>query len=735
MIDRKCFSGIVAVIVSVAVIACLVSIAFAEQLSDQIGKSGVSMEYESKLFDTSNILEIDIAIDAGSWTDLLENAINEEYYSCNVSVNGTNFYNVGIRAKGNTSLSSIASDDTTDRYSFKLEFDHYVESQTCFGLDKLVLNNNYADATNMKEAIVYDMFAYLGADASLYNYAKISVNGEYWGVYLALEAVEDSFLLRNYGAGSGELYKPDSMNFGGAGGMKDRPQDELDEMEQRFFDEAAGDTQSGTDMQPSGDWGGKGFGQDFSGGKMPEGDSVREQGGGSAGADLNYIDDDLDSYSTIWEGQVDSTSEKDHARVVEALKNISQRNDLEDYMDVDNLLKYLAAHTFAVNLDSLSGTMAHNYYLYEEDGQLNLIPWDYNLAWGGFQSGSASSTINFPIDTPFTSGLDARDFFAALLENEEYLAQYHAYLQLLCQYVTDGQLETVYQRIRTQIDTLVETDPNAFYSYEEYDAAAQMLYTVLELRAQSVSGQIDGTIPATTDAQNADNSSLIDVSDIDLSIMGSMNNNGGGHQGGMDMPGEEQGSFPSIRPDTADGTGNLPSDSADTPADAETQDTSDAQPDISSNAPPEKADGFTPDEQNGTPPDNANMQPGGETGGSPNGTGEQPGTPPDGAAGMRPEDSSDLPDSSITAPSTETDNLPLDADTLPQERNENPPDGNSLQMPAGKFQDGIPGNMEDGTAAAGTGVQPIQLLWLGVSLLAIMAALLLAKCYRRRKKS
>lgn len=122
-----------------------------------------------------------------------------------------------IRPKGNTSLTSIASDPTTDRYSFKLEFDHYVDGQTCFGLDKLILNNNYADATNMKEALIYDMYQYLGADASLYNYAKLSVNGEYWGVYLALEAVEDSFLLHNYGVQDGELYKLDSMNIGGGG--------------------------------------------------------------------------------------------------------------------------------------------------------------------------------------------------------------------------------------------------------------------------------------------------------------------------------------------------------------------------------------------------------------------------------------------------------------------------------------------------------------------------------------
>ena len=30
----------------------------------------------------------------------------------------------------------------------------------------------------------------------MYNHAKISVNNEYWGIYLALEAVEESFMLR-----------------------------------------------------------------------------------------------------------------------------------------------------------------------------------------------------------------------------------------------------------------------------------------------------------------------------------------------------------------------------------------------------------------------------------------------------------------------------------------------------------------------------------------------------------
>ena len=247
------------------------------------------------------------------------------------------------------------------------------------------------------------------------------------------------------------------------------------------------------------------------------------------GADLNYTDDDLDSYSTIWEGEVTNTTDADHERVVTALQKAGEGEELETYLDVDNLLRYMAVHSFVVNEDSLSGNMPHNYYLYEYDGQLNIIPWDYNLTLGGMGMGDASSVINDPIDTPFSG----TDFFDALLENEEYLEQYHTYYrQLVEEYVFGGGLEETYNRIRSQIDSLVETDPTAFYSYEEYEAAAEILYETVLLRAESAEGQLDGTIPSTEEGQRADSSALIDASSIDLSVMGSMMGGGGGGRGG-----------------------------------------------------------------------------------------------------------------------------------------------------------------------------------------------------------
>ena len=353
-----------------------------------------------------------------------------------------------IRPKGNTSLTSIASDPTTDRYSFKLEFDHYVDGQTCFGLDKLILNNNYADATNMKEALIYDMYQYLGADASLYNYAKLSVNGEYWGVYLALEAVEDSFLLRNYGVQDGELYKPDSMNIGGGKDFGDFNADDIDFGDLNLGDMPPPDRNAAPAEQktaaagerPADDFG-------FGGGKG----GFSMSGGG---ADLNYTDDELDSYETIWDGEITDTTKADHKRVVTALKNISEGNALEDYMDVDNLLRYMAVHVFSVNEDSLSGMMAHNYYLYEAGGKLNLIPWDYNLALGGMgRSNDATSVVNDAIDNVFSG----TTFFDTLMADEAYHSQYYAYLQqLVSEYIDGDGFDAFYTRVRSQIDALVD---------------------------------------------------------------------------------------------------------------------------------------------------------------------------------------------------------------------------------------------------------------------------------------
>lgn len=76
--------------------------------------------YENRLFDTSRVHQIDIEMD--DWEGFLETCENEEYTTCTLVIDGESYKNVGIRAKGNTSLSNV-SQMGSDRYSLKIEFD------------------------------------------------------------------------------------------------------------------------------------------------------------------------------------------------------------------------------------------------------------------------------------------------------------------------------------------------------------------------------------------------------------------------------------------------------------------------------------------------------------------------------------------------------------------------------------------------------------------------------------
>ncbi|MBE7042925.1 MAG: hypothetical protein E7399_05465, partial [Ruminococcaceae bacterium] len=404
MISNKHIAVLALVLTIAVVLGCVFVMGYSDKLHPMMRKTNYHTEYADALFCADEIITIDIQMEQEKWQEMLDNAMSEVYYQCDVVINGNKLESVGIRPKGNTSLASIASDPDNNRYSFKLEFDQFVDGQTCLGLDKLILNNHYADASYMKEALIYDMFAYMNADASLSQYAKIMVNGEYWGLYLALEAVEDSFMVRNYGLEKGYLYKPDGMNMGDREGggmpnpmergkfggrqMPQMPQDGEEMTPPQMPQDGEEMTlpqmpQDGEGRMPSGE-----FPEGFPGGGGP---------GGGNGANLNYSDDSLNSYSTIWNGAVNDSTDADHRRVVTALQHVSEGTELETYIDVENIANYMAVHSFSVNEDSLSGSMAHNYYLYESKGKLNVVPWDYNLAFGGMHGNDATAMVNDPL--------------------------------------------------------------------------------------------------------------------------------------------------------------------------------------------------------------------------------------------------------------------------------------------------------------------------------------------------
>ena len=170
--------------------------------------------------------------------------------------------------------------------------------------------------------------------------------------------------------------------------------------------------------------------------------------------------------------------------------------------------------------------MIHNYYLYEENGQLSMIPWDYNLAFGGFQSDTdADGLVNYPIDTPVSGGTtESRPMLAWIFNNEQYTEMYHQYFaELIAGYFDSGYFTEMIDQVYDMIAPYVESDPTKFCTYEQFEKGVSVLKQFCLLRAESISGQLDGSIPATENEQKENSQTLIDASSITISDMGSMN--------------------------------------------------------------------------------------------------------------------------------------------------------------------------------------------------------------------
>ena len=504
-IDRICIGGLL--------LSLLLTFLFVNGEAFGLKAASRVMGYEDRLFDATQVHRIEIAMD--DWSAFLETCENEEYAPCTVVIDGESCQNVGLRAKGNTSLTTVSAMGSS-RYSFKIEFDQYDSGKSYHGLDKLCLNNIIQDNTYMKDYLTYRLMEQFGVDAPLCSFVYITVNGQDWGLYLAVEGLEEGFLQRSYGRQAGELYKPDSMSFGaGRGNGMDFRMDSVDADRQKNLTPRAGGR---TDLA-----GGKGFAKPPSGGEF--------SGMGSADVKLQYIDDDPDSYANIFDNAKTDVSRADQERLIQALRSLST-GDVEQALDVDKVLRYFAVHNFVVNGDSYTGSMIHNYYLYEQDGLLSMLPWDYNLAFGTFQSQDAGSAVNDPIDTPLSvTGSGDRPMIDWIFSSETYTQLYHQYFAELLETTDPGSLiDEAYELI----SSYVERDPTKFCTYEEFEAGVSALKVFCQLRAESISGQLAGTIPSTSQGQSAQPESLVDSSGLDLADMGTMGF-GGPAGGAMDL--------------------------------------------------------------------------------------------------------------------------------------------------------------------------------------------------------
>lgn len=492
--DKK-FLGLVALMLAV----CLFIIqgaGISSGAAEAIPSAGSDAAYVNSIFTRDEVIDVYVTLAPADFEDMMLNPHREEYKPADVMVNGLKTQNVGFRVKGNSSLRSVAS-SKSDRYSFKLDIDGLIEGQSLAGLTKLNLNNSFSDPSYMREYLSYSLLKEMGIPTPANCYANVYINGELWGLYLAVEGIEEPFLERYYGSNYGSLYK-----------------------------------------------------------------SV-----GGLGSDLLYSGDQIKSYS----GLVQKTDPKNGAdeALLAMIKALNEGRDLDKYLNVDQILRYFAVNTVLVNMDSYVGNFKHNYYLYEKNGVFTILPWDYNMSFGGFgMGGSRQDSTSLFIDNPVSgTTLNQRPLLGRLLEVPEYKELYHKYLEeIITGPFAEDKMQAEVERIAALIRPHLEKDPTTFYTMEQFEQGIgegggqqparveQGQVPIQQIQPGEVRDEMRGQQPGggmmqgpTTGLQKFVRERIANVAQQlsgQLPTTGSMRDTPGGNMPGGNMPGGQFGNQP-----------------------------------------------------------------------------------------------------------------------------------------------------------------------------------------------
>lgn len=309
-----------------------------------------------EVFDNSLVKRIDIDISATNWQVMLDdmtalygdfgagnsgppgggppgggppdgNSFSEDnpvFVPADIYYNDIQWYKVGVRFKGNSSLVSSWMSGIL-KLSFKLDFDEFeddypqINNQRFYGFKKLSLKNNFEDKSQIREKVTAEIFENAGLAVSHTAFYEVYLNRgdgpEYFGLYTMVEQVDDTVIETQFSNDEGNVYKPENDGATFAAGT---------------FTET--DFEKKTN-EGEGDW-----------------------------TDIQNLFDILHDESRLTDSE-------------------TWRANLDSVFNTDVFLKYLAVNTIIQNWDTY-GLMPHNYYLYNnpEDGKLTWIPWDNNEA-------------------------------------------------------------------------------------------------------------------------------------------------------------------------------------------------------------------------------------------------------------------------------------------------------------------------------------------------------------------
>lgn len=158
------------------------------------------------IYDDSIVPKIEIFMEQDSLDELLDwdNWDNNHEYPATMIYSKSTVIdtisNVGFRLRGNTSRNAA-------KKSFKIAINSFIKGQNYYGLEKINLNGEHNDPTIMRSKICFDIFNDLGIPSSRSVHTRLFINGEYKGLYIHVEHIDEEFLQLRFDDASGNLYK------------------------------------------------------------------------------------------------------------------------------------------------------------------------------------------------------------------------------------------------------------------------------------------------------------------------------------------------------------------------------------------------------------------------------------------------------------------------------------------------------------------------------------------------
>ncbi len=371
---------------------------------------------------------------SGSGGQASDSDDNPIYVPCSLFHNGIEWYQVGIRFKGNSSLKSSWSSGIW-KLPLRLNMDRFedqyteITNQRFYGFKELSLGSNFDDESLIREKVVPEIFRDFDVPAPQTAFYRVYIdygNGPiYFGLYTMIEIVDDTMIEDQFTEDDGNIYKPE-----GSGATFGKSSFNTSDFEKKSNEES--------------DW-----------------------------SDVQALYDALHS----------SERTSDPA---------TWRASLEEVFDVDEFLRWLAVNTTVQNWDTY-GNMTHNYYLYNnpEDDRINWIPWDNNEALqSGKQGGSISITCN---DVSSSWPL-----ISYLIDDAVYLQQYKTNLRSVIQTAFEpSMMSAKYQYYSNLIREYVvgisgEEDGYTFLeSDSDFDIAVSYLTTHVNSRYNVVNNYVN----------------------------------------------------------------------------------------------------------------------------------------------------------------------------------------------------------------------------------------------------